>query len=124
MFGGVGAFVVCFGEGGHLAIEFAHEGGHDHSSNHMEGFEAVRHDAISGDACNPCFDIPLTADRTDPHTTSRDTAGAAASLDSDSMLAASVVADRPYADHTVLSRVSPPPSRHFLEVLETTVLRT
>ena len=123
MFGSAGAFVLCFGQGGHLAVEFAHEGGHDHSNSHMEGSEAEHHGSISDDVCNSCFDIPLTVDHTDPHTVKESDIRTTALIACESVRVASVAADR---TDEILVRISsrPPPSLHSLKELSTTVLRT
>ena len=123
MFGGAGAFVLCFGQGGHLAIEFAHEGGHDHTSNHMEGHDTGHHGSISGDGCNTCFDIPLTADNTAPHMTTGKEIRTETLLAHESVLAAScagVQAD-PFQ---ILLQDMPPPQLQSLEDIGTIILRT
>lgn len=123
MLGGAGTFVLCFGQGGHLAIEFAHDGGHDHTSSHMEGSDAEHHGSISDDDCNSCFDIPLTVDNTDPHTVKEGVTQTTALLACESVRPASIAADRTDEDLLILSS-RPPPLRHPLEELSTTVLRT
>ena len=123
MFGSAGAFVLCFGQGGHLAVEFAHEGGHDHSNSHMEGSEAEHHGSISDDECTSCFDIPLTVDHTDPHTIKEGDTRTTPLIVCESVRTASVAVDR---TDEILVRLSsrPPPLLHSLEELSTTVLRT
>lgn len=123
MFGSAGAFVLCFGQGGHLAIEFAHEGDHDHTSSHMEGSEAEHHGSISDDGCSSCFDIPLTVDQTDPHTVKDDVSRTMAILACESVRTASFVVVRADEDLLTLSH-RPPPLRHSIDELSTTVLRT
>lgn len=123
MLGGAGTFVLCFGQGGHLAIEFAHDGAQDHSSNHLEGSEADHHSSISDDGCNSCFDIPLTVDYAVPHTVKKDVTRTVALLVFDSVRAASFTADRADEDLAILSH-RPPPLRHSLAELSTIVLRT
>lgn len=49
-----GAFALCLGGDGHLAIEAVEAGGHDHGETGPSG-EAGRHPAVSAD----CVDIPL-----------------------------------------------------------------
>jgi hypothetical protein len=124
MLGGAGTFVLCFGQGGHIAIEFAHDGAHDHSSNHLEGSEAEHHGSISDDGCNSCFDLPLTVDRTDPHTVKEDVTRTVTLLAFDSARAASVAADSTDDDLAILPHRPPPALHHSLGELGTIVLRT
>ena len=121
--GGAGTFVLCFGQGGHLAFEFAHEGGHDHTSSHMEGSETEHHGSISDDGCSTCFDIPLTVDNTDPHTVKDDITSTTVLLACESLCAASVAVIRADEDLLTLSH-RPPPLRHSIDELSTIVLRT
>lgn len=123
MLGGAGTFVLCFGQGGHLAIEFAHEGGHDHAGNHLEGSGAEHPDSISDDGCNSCFDIPLSAGHADPHTVKDNVTRTAALHAVGSMQPVSFVAD-PTDEKPVLLSNRPPPIYLSLEELSTIVLRT
>ena len=124
MLGGAGTFVLCFGQGGHLAVEFAHEGGHDHAGNHLDGSGVQHNGSISDDGCNACFDIPLTAGHADPHTVKENTTRIAALHAIDSMQAASCAEYRTDDGPALLSNKPPLPSWHALEELSTIVLRT
>jgi hypothetical protein len=123
MFGGAGAFVLCFGQGGHLAIEFAHEGGHDHTSNHMEGHDTEHHGSISDDGCNSCFDLPLTVDNTEPHTVTKDETRTETHHAHESVMTASCTVD-PARERLFTVTDRSPPLRHSLENLATVILRT
>ena len=124
MLGGAGTFVLCFGQGGHLAIEFAHEGGHDHAGNHLDGTGAGHSDSISGVGCNSCFDIPLSSGRDDPHTVKDNSTRTVARQVIGSMQPESCAPDPTFDKPIPLSNGPPPPARHPLEELSTTVLRT
>jgi hypothetical protein len=124
MFGGAGAFVLCFGDGGHLASEFAHEGGHDHSANHLEGSDVEHHGSIFDDCCNTCFDIPLTIDHADPYTVKKCDNRTVILLVKESTQTASCSANRTDENIAFISRRPPPPLLHSLEGLSTIVLRT
>ncbi len=123
MLGGAGTFVLCFGQGGHLAIEFAHEGGHDHAGNHLDGSGAKHNGSISGDGCNACFDIPLSSSNDDPYTVKDKITRTDALQVVGSIQTASCASD-PSRDKPVPHSNGPPPLRHSLEELGTTVLRT
>ena len=125
MLGGVGTFVLCFGDGGHLALELLHEDSHNHAGSHPTGHEADHHASVSNGICNPCFDIPLTVETADPHVVkvgNPRTEILAAGESAGTVISAG---DYPSEDMlVVLTRGTPPPPPRSLQALSTIVLRT
>lgn len=62
---GTGNFVLCLGENGHIAIEFAHNDPCHSSRGHAEESSMEPHRGISDEHCCSCFDIPITVEDID-----------------------------------------------------------
>jgi|GEM_PF-2756543 len=120
--GGAGILVLCFGEAGHIAIEFAHNNPCHSSHDHSEKPSADPQQRISNEDCCSCFDIPITIDYTDQHLLNKNHSKITDPLNGGSVYSTSVTAGN--TDRKSVSFLShfPLPLSNSLDLVRTTVL--
>ncbi len=124
MLGGSGGLVLCFGQGGHIAIELAHDDAH-HSPDDQSDDDSSEHPRVqSHEDCNSCFDIPLTVEKTDQLLFDKKVSRIAGLLACDSASSVPASAVRTDGDLSILAHQLSLPLPNFIEELRTTVLRT
>ena len=122
--GGVGGLVLCFGHGGHIAIELAHDGAHHSPEDHRDDKPGEQHRVLPHEECNTCFDIPLTIEKADQILFDKKVSRISDLLALDPAPSVGRAAIRTYGNLSVPSHQLSMPIPNCIEELFTTVLRT
>lgn len=124
MLGTAGSLVLCFGHGGHIAIELAHDGAH-HSPDDQRDDKSSEHPRVlSHEDCNACFDIPITVEKAGQIPFKKSVSRTAGFLAHNSAQPGRLAADHTDEESTIPAYHSLLPPRNSLGELRITVLRT
>jgi hypothetical protein len=122
--GGAGSLVLCFGHGGHIAIEPVHDYLHHSHDDHRDEHSGDYHMVLSHEDCNSCFDIPLTVEEADQLLFDKDARRIASLFACDPAQSSPIAAIRTDGNFSGSAHPSHFPLPNSLEALRTTVLRT
>lgn len=122
LFAGAGDLVLCFGENGHVAVEFAHRDPCHSSKDRPDEAPAGSRHGTPGNHCCSCFDIPVTFENADQHPIDNSIHKITGLLARGPAHFDIIAAPETGSDAEILLQAPPPPFRTSLASLRTTVL--
>jgi hypothetical protein len=122
--GGGNGLVLCFGQGGHIAIELAHDDTHRSPDDHRDDQSGEHHPILTHDHCHSCLDIPLTVAKANQTFIDKKISRIRELSGYVAMTATRAAAVRPDLNSSGFAHRLSAPAPDLLEELRTTVLRT